>query len=416
MADVAEGFIDPALVAEPSVTASQSAVRAPRAFRRGVVPQRRAASAGARSAICLALSLAMVGLAIAVPEMAHAPTLYRSFSVAALAAAAILGLAGWWLTLVALARLALSQRTVAGARGWLLHVAAVLGAVVLFGLNAFMAIVGALMALWATSGFARGRQLRRRGRLLLPRLHPGESSWTSDVGGTVDVDASLRASVAAQWRENAKTEHASVAAFARLTLDLMALGAPAHLLAAAQRDALDEVRHTQMCLSLASAVDGAPHEPAPFPEVHLSGRPFPSRTLALASLAAHSLVDGALHEGLSARVVSRLARLAHAKPVRDVLARIAADEGRHSAHGWQVVEWCVTVGGAPVLCAVQGAASALPHQVRASMPAAAEDGSWQRWGIHGRALEHDAYSATRAYVVRRVADLASRFAAQIQAA
>ena len=36
---------------------------------------------------------------------------------------------------------------------------------------------------------------------------------------TVRVDADVRDVLAAQWRENGRTEHASVAAFAHLSLD-----------------------------------------------------------------------------------------------------------------------------------------------------------------------------------------------------
>jgi hypothetical protein len=112
-------------------------------------------------------------------------------------------------------------------------------------------------------------------------------------------------------------------------------------------------------------------------------------------------------------VVARLARVADAGPIREALAGIAADEGRHSAHGWQVVDWCVREGGEPVLRAVEGAARALPRTVDASLPREAEDGSWQRWGIHGRALQDEEYAAARAHVVRRVRAMRARPAAPL---
>jgi hypothetical protein len=39
---------------------------------------------------------------------------------------------------------------------------------------------------------------------------------------------------------------------------------------------------------------------------------------------------------------------------------------------------------------------------RASLPAPAEDGGWERFGIHGRALEAEELASTRADIVRRV--------------
>jgi hypothetical protein len=145
----------------------------------------------------------------------------------------------------------------------------------------------------------------------------------------------LRATLAHQWRENGRTEHASVAAYARLTLDLIALGAPPSLVRAAQRDALDEIRHTELCFSLARAIDGRDVGPGPFAVMDGASRSG-SRALSLARLAVDSLVDGALHEGVSARVIAQLAKRTDMEPIRALLKELAADEGRHAAHGWDV--------------------------------------------------------------------------------
>ncbi len=353
-----------------------------------------------RAAICTALAVAMVGATIGALMLAALLRLRVDAAVGTvgLLSSTVLAVIGCGYAALAIWRESMTPGSAGSALAGLL----------LLGVNSFMAFWGALLTLWATAGFARGRQIRRRGRVLLPDLRPGRS-WAANDLAPIDVDPPSRKAVAMQWRENAKTEHASVAAFARLTLDLMGLGAPADLLAAAQRDALDEIRHAQICLSLASAIDAQPHEPAPFSDVHPPARLWRPRILALAELAAHSLVDGALHEGFSARIVARLARVAGPKPIRDALAVIASDEGRHSAHGWRVVDWCVRQGGEPVLRAVEGAARALPRKVGAALPAAAEDGSWQRWGIHGRALQDEEYSETRSYVVRRVVVMRERY-------
>ncbi len=282
------------------------------------------------------------------------------------------------------------DRTVAGTLGAL---AGILG-------HLLMAGFGMLVAYFSTVGFSRGRQLRRFGRVQLPGLR-SHSSWTT-AATIIDGHEDVPAGVADQWRENGKTEHASVAAFARLTLDLMALGAPPRLVAAANQDALDEIRHTELCFSLAHALDGKAVSPAPFPQAQRVGTLPRSRILALARLAVDSLVDGALHEGVSARVIAKLARRTEVPAIRAALKEIAADEGRHTAHGWAVMEWCLDEGGSAVAGALLGALRTLPSEMSSELPEAAADGGWERWGIHGRALESEEYRAARAHLVERV--------------
>ncbi|MEZ4301671.1 MAG: ferritin-like domain-containing protein [Polyangiaceae bacterium] len=283
-------------------------------------------------------------------------------------------------------------------------------------MNLFATIVGGLFAWFSTITFSRGRQLRSFGRVLLPPVTPG-SAWTKvPVDTSVPVDPELRRGLAAQWRENGRTEHASVAAFARLTLDLMSLGAPPDLVAAANRDALDEIRHTELCFSLARALDGSPDSPSAFPAAARARTLPSSRTLALSILAVDSLVDGALHEGVSARVIAALAKRCEHPEIRAVLKEIAADEGRHAAHGWEVVEWCLEEGGRPVAGALRGALKTLPHTMHSDLPAPAEDGSWERYGIHGRELEACQFKETRAHIVQRIERLLAAQEARAQLA
>jgi hypothetical protein len=274
--------------------------------------------------------------------------------------------------------------------------------------NLGMVALGAMAALFATVGFSRGRQLRRLGRVLLPRVVEGRA-W-SHTKVSITATSPVPDGLAAQWRENGRTEHASVAAFARLTLDLVALGAPPHIISAAQADAIDEVRHAELCFSLARSLDGRQQDPGPFPDAKHARTLPPMRTLGLATLAVDSLVDGALHEGVSARIIAKLAKQCEVPAIRGVLKEIAADEGRHSAHGWDVVEWCLAEGKAPVANALRGALRTLPTRMRASVPDAAKDGSWEPWGIHGDALAQREYADARAALVERVERLVGRTA------
>src|SRR5258705_5529329 len=184
---------------------------------------------------------------------------FTSCAVAALVGAA--SAAGAWLR---------SSSRPKGARAVVVNAAAFIG-------NLAMLAVGALGALVSTFGFSRGRQLRRFGRVMLPRVVGGRA-W-SHTKVSIASPSPIPANLAAQWRENGRTEHASVAAFARLTLDLVALGAPPHLISASQADAIDEVRHAELCFSLARSLDAREEDPGPFPAAHRARTLPPMRTL-----------------------------------------------------------------------------------------------------------------------------------------
>jgi hypothetical protein len=312
---------------------------------------------------------------------------------AAFGGTALLALAGMILGVLSLLRGGSPGRMIATA------LFPVLGGLVMTGL-------GALIATMAGRSFGRGRQLRRLGKLQLPPVV--EAAPWAGLAVQAEATEADREALAAQWRANGQTEHASVAAFAHLTLDLIALGAPPKLVIAAQEDALDEIRHTELCFSLARSIDGRVQSPGAFPaaQVRSGGRP---RVIALAQLAVTSLVDGALNEGISARVLARLAKRCEVPAVRETLKEIARDEGRHSAHGWDVLEWCLAEGGGPVADALEGAIGALPLQIRSVRAPAAMRGEWERLGIHGDRLETDEFLKARADVVRRVEALIAPF-------
>jgi hypothetical protein len=280
-------------------------------------------------------------------------------------------------------------------RGWPMAAGLVQSAVALM-----LSFMGGMIVLAnAFGGFRRGRQLRRNGRLQLPPLGRG-TGWIT-LPSQARADAGDAAAVAAQWRANGRTEHASVAAFARLTLDLLGLGAPARLLSQAQADGLDEIRHAELCFSLAKALDGEDVGPVAFPAAAGARRLSRFRKLALIQLAIDSLVEGALHEGLSAAIIAKLAKACETREIQPMLAGIAEDEGRHAAHAWDVLQWCVEEGGPAVRNAVGGALKALPLTMDSAQPAAAREGAWIKYGIHDDGVEAEAYAKARASVVRR---------------
>jgi hypothetical protein len=181
-----------------------------------------------------------------------------------------------------------------------------------------------------------------------------------------------------------------------LTLDLMAVGAPPELVAAAQRDALDEVRHAAACFAIARDIDGLVESPSPFPDARARRFLFTAaRSIALTQIAIDALADGVLNEGIAARLLAQLAKNCDVPALSSILRDMAADESRHAAHSWDIVAWCVESGGATVANALRGALTGMPKKVCSALPAGARDGAWERWGVHGVEMEATAFAKTR---------------------
>ena len=291
-------------------------------------------------------------------------------------------------------------------------VGAVLGCVALYrwrdalgALGLAAAVFGAIGSILAHDSvfqqYSHGRPFRRGKRPLTAASGDGEG-WLEEVTlGTLPPE-SLRAELAAEWRRNGLKEHASIAAFARLSLDLIAVSAPAELLVEVQGDMLDEIRHARLCFSIAHALDGRSEGPGDFPEARESARSLPTRALVLAKLAIDAVIDGALNEGVSARILARLAGTCDDPALATIVRGMAADEARHAGHSWNIVAFCTEAGGAPVVDALRGALGALPATMTADIPRGARGGDWEAYGVQGEALERDAWSSARRHGVEKL--------------
>ncbi|MCB9793642.1 MAG: hypothetical protein H6741_13040 [Alphaproteobacteria bacterium] len=153
--------------------------------------------------------------------------------------------------------------------------------------------------------------------------------------------------IAAAWLRAALMEHASVASFARLSLELMAVGAPLSLLARVQAAAADEVEHARLCFEEVERRTGRAWAPGAFP-FQEALRP----RVNLAAIAADTVREGCLGETLGAWLASQVARGLEPGPERALLERLAEDEARHAALSWGIVAWLIQAGGAPVRAAV----------------------------------------------------------------
>ena len=97
-----------------------------------------------------------------------------------------------------------------------------------------------------------GRALRDENDGIVRASLEQRTDWIAP-GVTTDARDAV---VAAHYAEVAAGEHASVASFAHVSLELMAYGAPAELLVDTHRAALDEIEHARMAYALASEYGG----------------------------------------------------------------------------------------------------------------------------------------------------------------
>jgi len=136
------------------------------------------------------------------------------------------------------------------------------------------------------------------------------------------------------WLSDAQAEHASIAAFARLSLQLMALGAPSELVRDAQLASLDELRHAELFFELASRAAGTAIRPGP---LDVAGA---LDDLSLAGLIESNLREGCIGETLAAEQLKSRAARVHDLELRDALLAVAADETRHAELAFRILAWC----------------------------------------------------------------------------
>ena len=121
----------------------------------------------------------------------------------------------------------------------------------------FLVVGGVLLGLLAIGGLVfistfepqGGRALRIRGKSVAAPLVISDGWRTTDIRPDISsLSPEARGALAAAWASSARSEHASVPAFSRLSLSLVSLGAPAHLVqaACAQRSRRS---NTRACLS-----------------------------------------------------------------------------------------------------------------------------------------------------------------------
>ncbi|MFT3775751.1 MAG: ferritin-like domain-containing protein [Minicystis sp.] len=204
------------------------------------------------------------------------------------------------------------------------------------GMPGNMCVIDGPNAAWAClgTGCAIGRPLLVQGeaRTAAPiaRADWSAADVTPDLAG---LDETARVAIAAHWLDIAALEHASVASFARFTLELLSLGAPARLIAEAQQAGLDEVEHARLAYAIAGAYGGLAVGPG---------------ALDLSAVSLHAdrraivralIAEGCVGETLGVAEAMELAGLVRDPAIQGVHARIVADEQRHAELAWRTLAW-----------------------------------------------------------------------------
>ncbi|MGC4094199.1 MAG: ferritin-like domain-containing protein [Polyangiaceae bacterium] len=167
-----------------------------------------------------------------------------------------------------------------------------------------------------------------------------ETIERSDWAGTCAValaglSSEQRSALGRHWADIGCLEHASIAAFARFTLELLSFGAPRELVELCNGALRDETLHTELAFALASAYHGARLGPG---ALDVGG------ALDVSSLA-HSVrtafVEGCIGESVAA-IEAATARDAALDPcVAQVLELIARDEACHAELAFRFVKWAL---------------------------------------------------------------------------
>lgn len=195
-------------------------------------------------------------------------------------------------------------------------------------------------------------------------LDQRESGWNAAglEPATDALDEGTRLALAGAWADDAAFEHASVAAFSKTALELVALGAPRDLVEGCHRAALDEITHASMGFALASAYAGAPRAPSRFPDAVRAAFATDLVTLAVAAVE-----EGCVGETLAALVAGAQRDAATDVAVKTALVQIAADEARHAELSYAIVAWAIREGGDVVRRAVASAFDAQLEKERAAI-------------------------------------------------
>ncbi len=178
-------------------------------------------------------------------------------------------------------------------------------------------------------GAPRVASLEPRGDWSDPDIRPEVSA----------LDPLTREALARAWRHDGLMEHASIAAFSRFIMQLMAVASPAWLVEESTQAIEDEIQHARLCFGLADVYAATSMGPGELNIDDLLEEP-----CTLAEVAAATVREGCVAETIAALLVRDALEGARDPEVRRALTTIADDEARHAALAWRFVQWALGAG------------------------------------------------------------------------
>jgi hypothetical protein len=171
-------------------------------------------------------------------------------------------------------------------------------------------------------------------------LPTSRADWQAILAFDADsLDQNVRDAVTNHYIDMAAMEHASVASFARFSLQLMALGAPAELLLDAHRAALDEIEHARTSYALAALFGKTSVGPD-----KLSAAIAPIDA-SIGAFVKALVLEGCVGETLGAAEGRAAARNVTLREMGQALSNIAEDEERHATLAWRTLKWALETFG-----------------------------------------------------------------------
>lgn len=173
-------------------------------------------------------------------------------------------------------------------------------------------------------------------RLATATPRPDWAAPTDPMPDVARLTTDERRLLAEHYTQMGLMEHASIAAFARFSLQLLSLGAPPRLVEACTTAIADETRHTRLCFELASHYAGTKLGPTALAIDGCLESAELERILELV------IAEGCVGETVAALEAAEAAAQALDPALQQVLRRIADDERRHAELAFHFVGWALT--------------------------------------------------------------------------
>jgi hypothetical protein len=226
--------------------------------------------------------------------------------------------------------------------------------------------------------------------------------------GAGAADEATRGVVSRTALAVAAMEHASVASFARASLELLALGAPPGLVADTHAAAADEVRHARTAFAVARAYGASETGPG---ALSLGGVALETRPAEVAYAVAF---EGCVGETLGAAEARAAADGCGDEALRSAWSGVADDEARHAALAWRTLAWlCRAFGDEARDAARRGLRAGLDAMVEGPGAVVSDPGA----PAHGVLSARDVWTlreATARTVIEPAAEAVLRTGANLQ--